>query len=87
VKARVVLESGNREEFSMNCYIRVPLAPGGVAVVKGAFERVFARDDATGMEEADANYLKGKAYTEWHELDWQIEKISERKYIVKAERN
>ena len=69
----------------MPSYIRVPLAPGGIAPKRGTFERVYARDDATEMEEGDAKYLRGKAYDEWHELDWQIEKVSDRKYIVRAD--
>ena len=55
-------------------------------VVNGKIELVFARYDATKMEEEDAKRFRVLATETWHKLDWKIEEVSGQKYIVKAER-
>ena len=55
-------------------------------VVDGRIGLVFARDDATRLEDEDAKHLLVLATATWHNLVWKIEEVSEQKYIVKAER-
>lgn len=52
----------------------------------GQIGRVYARDDATKMEDKDAKRFMVQAHEKWHDLVWQIEEVSEQKYIVMAER-
>jgi hypothetical protein len=55
-------------------------------VVDGRIGLVFARDDATKMEDEDAKRFMVLATETWHKLVWKIEEVSEHMYIVKAER-
>jgi hypothetical protein len=78
-----MLESGASEEFSMTFYIRAPIGSGDT--VSSKIERVPSRDYATELEYADAEDFRLQALVTWAELDWQIEKVSATKYIVKGE--
>ena len=69
----------------MTFYIRVPLVAGGT--VRGKIERMAARDNATEMDFADAKDYHVQAFVTWTGLDWQIERVSETKYIVKGEQH
>ena len=57
-----------------------------IRVIDGKIGLVFARDDATKMEDEDAKRIRVQAHEKWHDVIWQIEEIGEQKYILKAER-
>jgi hypothetical protein len=78
-----MLESSSSEEFFMPFYVRVPLGSGDT--VSSKIERVSSRDSATVLEYADAEDIREQALVTWTELNWQIEKVSATKYIVKGE--
>jgi len=69
----------------MTFYIKAPLDPGGIVVLRGKMERVEGRANATEVVYGDATFLQEQAREGWPDLDWQIEKVSETKYVVKGE--
>jgi hypothetical protein len=78
-----MLEAGPNREFLMTFYIRVPLGSGDT--VSSKTERVSSRDNATELEYADAEDFRLQAFMTWTEFNWQIEKVSATKYIVRGE--
>ncbi len=66
----------------MTFYIRAPLSPDGVVVMRGKMEKVEGRSNATEVVYGDAQFLQQRAAEGWPELDWEIEKVSENKHIV-----
>ena len=69
----------------MTSYVKVPLAPSGIAEMRGSMQIVEDRMDATEVLCADADYLQKQAQQEWPGLDWRIEKIDGTKYIVRGD--
>jgi hypothetical protein len=69
----------------MTVYIKAPLGPGGIVEVRGKMERLEGRANATEVVYGDATFLQEQAYKGWPDLDWQIEKVSENKYIIKGD--
>jgi hypothetical protein len=67
----------------MTFYIRVPLGSGDT--VSSKIERVLSRDSATELDYAGAEGFRKQAFVTWTEVNWQIEKVSATKYIVKRE--
>lgn len=65
-------------------YLRVPPLISGTTV-RGKIERVAARDNATELEYNDAEDFRVEAFVRWTEFNWEIEKVSATKYIVKGE--
>jgi len=47
-------------------------------VVDGRIELVFARDDATRLEDEDAKHLLVLATETWHNLVWKLRKSANR---------
>jgi hypothetical protein len=66
----------------MTVYVKAPLGPGGIVELRGKMEKVEGRANATEVVYGDATFLQEQAYKGWPDLDWQIEKISENKYVV-----
>jgi hypothetical protein len=69
----------------MALYIRVPLGPDGIVVTHGKMEIVDSRADATEVVYGHADFLQRRAAEKWTDLFWQIEKVSERKYVVRGD--
>jgi hypothetical protein len=69
----------------MALYITVPLDPDGVVLTHGEMEVVDSRVNATEVVYGDAAFLQRRASEKWTDLFWQIEKVSERKYVVRGE--
>jgi hypothetical protein len=69
----------------MSFYIRAPLDEAGIVTTRGRMERVELRADATEVVYGDASFLEGEAYREWPEISWKIEKVGDRKYVVRSD--
>ena len=65
---------------------KAPLTSDGIVVTRGKMEKVEGRANATELLYGDADFLQRRAWEEWSDLDWQIEKTSEQKYIVMVTR-
>jgi hypothetical protein len=70
----------------MNSYVRLPQAAGETAPVTKHFDFVYVPDDATRMSYDDADYFRKRAFEKLPDLDWQVEKAGEGKYVVRGER-
>ena len=69
----------------MTSFIKAPLGPDGIVVTRGKMEKVEGRANATEFVYGDADFLQGQAFEAWPDLDWQIEKVSEKKYVVRGD--
>jgi hypothetical protein len=68
----------------MTVYIHAPLGPDGIVVLRGEMERVDDRANASEVVYGDAAFLQEQAYKQWPDIDWQILKISEKRYVVSS---
>lgn len=69
----------------MTSYVKAPLGPDGIVELRGKMEIVEERTSATHLVYGDATFLQGKAYDGWPDVDWQIERIDDKKYIIKGD--
>ena len=69
----------------MASYIKAPLGPDGIVVMRGALVKVEDRASATEVVHGDTDILLEKAREGWPELEWQAEKVSATKSIVKGD--
>jgi hypothetical protein len=69
----------------MTYFIKAPLGSEGIVEMRGKMEIVDAREGATELVYGDATFVQGQALNGWPDVDWQVEKISEKKYIVKGD--
>lgn len=69
----------------MAFYLSVPVSDHGIADYTGKVELIDLRTDASALLYGDAAYLQGMAQDKWADLDWQIERVSSRRYLVKGE--
>ncbi len=69
----------------MTVYVRVQLSEDGVAEPTGPVEKVDMRAHASELLYGDAAYLHGLAKEQWPELNWRIEAVRTRKFIVKGD--
>jgi hypothetical protein len=75
---------GGRKGSPMAYYLKAPLGPDGIVVTRGKIEKVEGRASATEVVYGDADFLQRRAFEQWPDLDWQIEKIGDKKYVVVA---
>ena len=68
----------------MAFYLNVPLLEHGIADTTGPLEKVELRHFATELIYGDAAYLQGVAQERWSDVDWRIEHVRTRKYVVKG---
>lgn len=66
----------------MACYVKVPLAPDGIADLKGAMQITEVRNDASEVVTGDAFFLMGKAAEEWPQYFWMCEGLDSGKYLI-----
>ncbi len=53
-------------------------------MTRGKMEKVEGRANAAQVVYGDADFLQRRAFEQWPDLDWQIEKIGDKKYVVVA---
>ena len=68
----------------MAFYLNVPLSDLGLADTKGNIKKVELRHFATELIYGDAAYLQGVAQERWSDVDWRIEHVRTRKYVVRG---
>lgn len=69
----------------MAVYVRLVGATiEGTASIQGHIEQVYSPDDATAFTCGDALFFRQKAFENWSNLEWEIEKLADGKYRVKA---
>jgi hypothetical protein len=69
----------------MASYIKAPLGPDGIVVMRGKLEKVESRGSATEVVHGDTDILLEKAREGWPELEWHAQKVSATKSIVKGD--
>lgn len=69
----------------MAFYLSVPLSKDGVADMQGKIEKVDGRAHASELIYGDAAYILGLAQRAWPDLDWNLQHVRTRTYVVKGE--
>ena len=69
----------------MTLYVNAPVSELWTLETTGEMQTVDSRAHATELSYADAAYLRGLAQEQWTDLDWQIEHVGTRRFIVKGE--
>ena len=69
----------------MAIYVRLvePTAQG-TAHLEGHIEQVYSSDDAEVFNYGDAHFFRQKAFENWPDHQWEMEKIADNEYRVMA---